>query len=50
MQLRVALADLINPAGLAAEVPQLATEPAKVALGFSEVEILRKDARLADPV
>ena len=49
MQLRAALADLMNPAGLAAEVPWLAAELVKVALGCSEVEFPGKDTRFADP-
>jgi polyhydroxyalkanoate synthase len=49
MQLRVALTDLMNPAGLAAEGPRLAAELVKVALGFSEAEFPEKDARFADP-
>ena len=49
MQLRVALTDLMNPAGVAAEAPRLAAELILIALGFSEVEFPGKDARFADP-
>lgn len=49
MQLRVALTDLINPAGLAAEAPRLAAELAQIVLGISELEFPAKDARFADP-
>jgi polyhydroxyalkanoate synthase subunit PhaC len=49
MQLRVALTDLMNPKSLAAEMPRLTTELAKVVLGMSDVEFGEKDARFADP-
>jgi polyhydroxyalkanoate synthase len=49
MQLRVALADLMNPAGVAAEAPRLAAELILIALGITAVELPEQDARFADP-
>jgi polyhydroxyalkanoate synthase subunit PhaC len=49
MQMRAALADLMDPAILASEVPRLAAELLKVALGISTVEYPERDARFADP-
>ncbi len=49
MQLRVALTDLMNPAGVAAEAPRLAAELIMIALGITAVELPEQDARFADP-
>jgi polyhydroxyalkanoate synthase len=49
MQMRAALADLMDPAILAAEAPRLGAELLKVALGISTVEYPEKDSRFADP-
>ena len=43
-----ALADLIDPAAVAKEMPWLAGEMAKIALGKSEIALDKRDKRFAD--
>ena len=49
LELRGALADLINARKLAAEAPGLFSELARIVLGISKLQFDRRDPRFADP-